>query len=590
VIASGQPLVISDGNTEAAELGIIPRFHDDEDAESPSWTWVGVPMIAGGQVLGVLCIQDEHRSHAFPPSTIDLITTLANSAGVALENARLFAETKRLLAETDRRAAELAVINDVQEALAAELDVAGIAEVVGEKIRAIFDAQAIFIGVIDAATRTVHVPYWLLNGRRLVPEPIPLGHGLTGHVVSTRRPLVINRDGERRYAELGAIHKADDDMAKSWVGVPMIAGDEVVGVISMQDPDREDAYDEAAVSLLTTLANSTGVALDNARLFAETTRLLEETDRRAVELDVINRVQQVIAARQDVQGVVDVVGDSIRELFGAQSAYIAVVDRPAGLIRFPYFFTRGQQVPDEAPIALGEGLTSRVVATRQPLLLDHDIAEVGDELGCVVDSVKPLTWLGVPMIVGDEVIGVACLQDELREYAYTEANVALLTTLAASTGAAIENARLFGETTRLLGETDQRAGRASDRQRDQPGPRLRAGDRATPPGDRRADPRDVRRRHRLRRAPQCGDRHHRVPVRARGGHGGDPVRPWADEPHPRQPSAAPDQHGPRCPSRRDAARAGGRQGAVLPRCPDHRRRLRDRRAQRPEHGPGGAFR
>ena len=69
---------------------------------------------------------------------------------VALENARLFDETNRLLKETEQRTAELAVINSVQEGLAKELDMHAIYELVGEKIRNIFNAQVIDIVTYDS--------------------------------------------------------------------------------------------------------------------------------------------------------------------------------------------------------------------------------------------------------------------------------------------------------------------------------------------------------------------------------------------------------------------------------------------------------
>jgi hypothetical protein len=64
---------------------------------------------------------------------------------VALESARLFDETTRLLNETEQRTAELSVINSVQEGLAKELDIQGIYELVGEKIREIFNAQVVIL-------------------------------------------------------------------------------------------------------------------------------------------------------------------------------------------------------------------------------------------------------------------------------------------------------------------------------------------------------------------------------------------------------------------------------------------------------------
>ena len=63
-----------------------------------------------------------------------LLTTLASSLSVALENARLFDETQRLLTETNERAAELAIINSVQQGLAAKLDMQAMYDLVGDKI------------------------------------------------------------------------------------------------------------------------------------------------------------------------------------------------------------------------------------------------------------------------------------------------------------------------------------------------------------------------------------------------------------------------------------------------------------------------
>ena len=82
--------------------------------------------------------------------------------------------------------------------------------------------------------------------------------------------------------------------------------------------------------LLSTLADSMSVALENARLFAETKRLLEETEQRAAELAVINSVQQGMAAQLDFQGIIDLVGDKLREVFAQRRPR-----HPAGTTRRP---------------------------------------------------------------------------------------------------------------------------------------------------------------------------------------------------------------------------------------------------------------
>ena len=71
--------------------------------------------------------------------------------------------------------------------------------------------------------------------------------------------------------------------AQSWLGVPILAGDRVLGVIALESLTPH-AYGDADARLLSTLASSMGVALENARLFDETSRLLDETNERAAEL------------------------------------------------------------------------------------------------------------------------------------------------------------------------------------------------------------------------------------------------------------------------------------------------------------------
>ena len=96
-----------------------------------------MPLRIHEQVRGVISLQNVERENAFTEADLRLLETLANSMSVALENARLFDETQRLLKETEQRAAELAIINSVQEGLASKLEMEAIYELVGEKIREI---------------------------------------------------------------------------------------------------------------------------------------------------------------------------------------------------------------------------------------------------------------------------------------------------------------------------------------------------------------------------------------------------------------------------------------------------------------------
>ena len=135
--------------------------------------------------------------------------------------------------------------------------------------------------------------------------------------MQSKEPLRLGTDQEQR--DLGAVYLPGEVAKRSWLGVPITVGDKAIGVISLQDSQHENLYTEGDQRLLQTLASSMGVALENARLFDETTRLLEETQQRNAELGIINSVQAGLASQLDMQAIYELVGDKIREIFDAQS-------------------------------------------------------------------------------------------------------------------------------------------------------------------------------------------------------------------------------------------------------------------------------
>jgi hypothetical protein len=114
--------------------------------------------------------------------------------------------------------------------------------------------------------------------------------------------------------------------------VPIFVGGEANGVISLQNLDRENAFSESDVSLLTTLTNAMSVALENARLFDETQRLLKITEERSQELVIINSVQAALAAELNIQCIYDADGDAVG--FGQ----VLDLDKGVGHAKFPTVF------------------------------------------------------------------------------------------------------------------------------------------------------------------------------------------------------------------------------------------------------------
>ncbi len=296
-------------------------------------TILSVPIITSDRIIGTIHLENYEREDAFSEPDVRLVSTIAGSLGTALENAHLFQETQRLLAETEQRTSELTIINRVQEGLVKQLDFQAIIDLVGDEIMRTFPAPleraglySVYIALYDRRTNAIQFPYWSSGtGERINQPPVELGVGLTSLVIKNRQALVLNNADEQK--SYGGVFVEDgyEEDTQSWMGVPILIGDQVSGVICLQD-GRPNLYKESDERLLGTLAAGLGTALENARLFKETQRLLLETGQRNNELAILNSVGEAMARTLDVKTITRIVGDKVRDIFGADGVSISLLD------------------------------------------------------------------------------------------------------------------------------------------------------------------------------------------------------------------------------------------------------------------------
>ena len=316
VLRTGEPHLLSHEQMgELAQQGEIEHV----GAETEDSTWLGVPLKAEGRAVGALVVQSYTKEVGYTERDKQLLAFVGQHVGAALSRARAIEETRQ-------RNSELAIINSVQKqhlekALAGQLEVQALYDIVGDKLRDIFDAQVVDIAVYDEAADVLHFPYTIERGVRYADKPVPV-IGFRRHVMEALEPLLINVDvvGE---AERYGNPLLSGEPAQSWLGVPFIAAGKARGVITVQDVDHEYAFTESDKRLLATLAGSLSVALENARL-------MDETQRRVAELATVNSVGQALAAHLELDALIELVGERVRETFNADIAYVALHDESFG--------------------------------------------------------------------------------------------------------------------------------------------------------------------------------------------------------------------------------------------------------------------
>ncbi len=199
------------------------------------------------------------------------------------------------------------------------------------------NTQGISLTSFDLKNNVRHLHFLVERGKRYEfpdEEIAPLSQ----YIIRTKRTLSINENYVENMTAIGieAAVLPGTEQPKCAVRVPILVGNEVRAIIALENVDRENAFTDSDIRLLTTLASSMSVALESARLFEETKRLLEQTEQRAGELTMVNTIGQALASRLDLDALIRFVGERMRQAFYADIVYVALVDRAAGLIRFPY--------------------------------------------------------------------------------------------------------------------------------------------------------------------------------------------------------------------------------------------------------------
>ena len=216
---------------------------------------------------------------------------------------------------------------------------------------------------------------------------------------------------------------------------PLLAGALVRGVICVWR-SAGVPFDEHDLQFLVDLSLQAAVAMENARLFAE-------SQQRAAALDTVNTVSQQLAGKLDVDALIDLVGEQITAVFNADISYVALLDREREMIDF-----RFQHGDDLESVPYGQGLTSKIIETSEALIINSDVSRRGQELGATVLGKEYCpTWVCRSWSTGQARASSACRVSHERMSTTVQIKAYAPHHRSELSRVALRNARLFTEAT-----------------------------------------------------------------------------------------------------------------------------------------------
>ncbi len=435
VLETGEPFVTDDYLHD-------PRISQDYAAAAIREGFIAqavVPLRFRRAITGLLWVVNR-TPRPFTPRDIAILNKLADQAALALENARLYVEAQEQLKETE-------ALLSVSRALSSTLELEPLLRHFLRQVAQILDADS--AGV------------WLVNPDTGLLEPFA-GYHIPPHLLELLRASRIDTEGSSFYAQAFASKRVQvssnvpedpriRDIQKVAVPhraqlfAPVVAKDQVIGAFSAVWWERAREFSERELALIEAMGSQAGVAIENARLFQENQRKLEEQS-------VLYELSRAVTGQLNVAQLVQAIHQQVGRILDARNMLIVLYDE--GRREFEVGLRMLEGAPDPNPTyrySLGRGLMSRVVERRRAIRTSNYLET------CRTEGVEPVPtslrfpyWLGVPMIAGDQVLGGLALRSAARPFA--EADERLLTNIAGLAALAVRSARLYEERTRAYAE------------------------------------------------------------------------------------------------------------------------------------------
>ncbi len=396
---------------------------------------LGVPLVSRETVLGAVCLYWD-QPHAPDEREVQLLTSLARYAAIAIENARLYAD----MAE-QRREAE--ILSEITRDLASSLDLASVLGKIIEYAKERCGSDMAFIAPYDRARQVATIVASV--GTRTdvyIGVGILPGKGIGGKVLETKQPFITSDylNDPRLSHDYNPLAEQEGFVAN--MAVPILRDDEILGVLWVvnRSPRPFTARHQA---VLTKLAGQAAIAVQNARLF-------EETQRRLGETAALLKIAEILNSQLDLKPVLKEIARRTAQVLGfdrcsvflwsdgrAQPVMSQFADGRAAPELWAAFKSVARRRVEEIP-----ALTEAIRSAAPVVVPDARVSPLIPDWWVETFALKSV--LVVPLIRQGTVIGALHL-DKPDPLPAGEQQQTLAMTIAAQVALAVDTARHYAE-------------------------------------------------------------------------------------------------------------------------------------------------
>jgi len=350
--------------------------------------------------------------------------------------------------EASSQLTRFSILIRIGQALASNLELDPLLDTVYQEVSRLFDTTNFFIALHRAGAPEFVFALQFDQGQRRAVKRRALGMGMTGHILRTGTSIVFSSALEvREFLQRNGVANLGET-ARSWMGVPLIAGERIVGVMVIQSYATEGLYSASDLEIFSAIASQLASAVRNAQLY-------EDAQRRVQEMDAIAATGRDINSTLDLAAVLGRIATSVWTLLTRDSVAIFFDDSGGGTFTAAAVAGDGEGTLHAVTFELGQGILGAIAANGQAEIV-NDTTQ--DPRALHIEGSNPdkagEKLMAAPLFSLDRVIGVMAVWRNADEPVFQQEDLAFLEGIGRQASVAVRNAQLYGQAREALSEAE----------------------------------------------------------------------------------------------------------------------------------------
>ncbi|MBA3665923.1 MAG: GAF domain-containing protein [Bacteroidetes bacterium] len=476
---TSQEIIINDFE---AEIGNFIQLQSAPKAGRNVASIIYLPLKYKESLLGVITVQSFNKN-AYSNYHVNILKNLATYTAIALENAKLYEEQEQTVqARTQelvhsKEEIELAYktnkkINEIGREITSNLNLGQIFKKLYHSINEIMSVECFGVRIYKPEINSVEYKFEMEKGE-VYPEsvtiPLTDDDNYTVWCIKNKKDIFLN-DNKKEFSKyVKQIKVVTGDMPNSLMFTPMMIGEKLIGVITVQS-FKFHAYQPHHLEILKTLATYTATALENAYLYenmedkvkertTEVVKQKEQIEKTFENTRLVSEIGKEISSTFSIRDIISKVYNSVNKLMDATMFGIGIFDKKTGHINFSGVIENGK-ILDDYYYSLDKTERPAVWCyTNQKEYVINNFSEefvkskkITDTKVLQGDATESIIY--VPVTQNDKKIGVLTVQSYVPD-AYNDYHLQLIKSLAVYAAIAIDNASLYNDMEERVKERTQ---------------------------------------------------------------------------------------------------------------------------------------